>query len=87
MHDAARAAEWLADWPVGMPADWRRWVQEPQTEEELKAIRRAVVRSCPYGSSAWQQRAARRLGLEAALRPVGRPRTQPAADAKTESKK
>jgi putative transposase len=72
--DHARAAAWLADWPVPMPPNWRQWVEEPQTEAELQRIRAAVVRGCPYGTAAWQQRTARRLGLEATLRPVGRPR-------------
>ena len=72
--DTARTAAWLTDWPVPMPADWRQWVQEPQTEAELARIRRAVVRGCPYGALPWQRRTARRLGLEATLRPVGRPR-------------
>jgi putative transposase len=79
MHPA-RAALWLADWPVPMPGDWQQWVHEPQTEAELKSIRDAVRRGRPYGGSAWQQRTASRLGLEATLRPVGRPRKR-AADA------
>ena len=84
LHDPARAASWLADWPVAMPAEWLRWVQEAQTEAELAAIRKAVLRGCPYGSSPWQQRTAHRLGLEATLRPVGRPRKRPAPDASEE---
>jgi putative transposase len=81
LRDPVRATAWLTDWPVTMPSDWNQWVQEPQTESELKAIRRAVVRGCPYGTPRWQERTAHRLGLEATLRPVGRPRKKEDAPA------
>ena len=44
-----------------------------QREAELEALRRAVVRGCPYGGGGWVDKTARRLGLEATLRPRGRP--------------
>ena len=59
--------------------DWLDWVAAPQSEAELKSIRAAVVRGSPYGAAAWQHRTARRLDLEATLRPVGRPKKKPAA--------
>ena len=60
--------------PVRRPDNWLDWVNEPQTEAELKAMRDCVARGAPYGSKRWQQQAARRLGLESTLRPRGRPR-------------
>jgi putative transposase len=63
----------LQAWPVPEPADWVKWVNQPQTEAELEAVRRSVARGCPFGAPAWQQRTARRLGLEYTLRPRGRP--------------
>src|SRR5439155_110437 len=59
----------LHPWPVPVPKDWLKWVNEPQTEQEVEAVRRALVRCSPYGSPVWQQRTARRLGLESSLRP------------------
>jgi putative transposase len=73
-HADAQPPLALHRWPVAEPEDWREWVQQPQTEAELEAVRHAVARSCPFGSAAWQKRTARRLGLAFTLRPRGRPR-------------
>jgi len=72
----AEARALLAPWPVPRPRDWVDRVNAPQTEAELEALRRAVRRSSPFGSPDWQQTAAQRLGLQATLRPRGRPRKQ-----------
>jgi len=64
----------LHPWPVPMPKDWLAQVQAPQTEAELEAVRRSVARGCPYGNTGWQERTARRLGLEHTLRRRGRPK-------------
>jgi putative transposase len=41
---------------------------------KLQALRRSVHRGRPYGTPEWQRRVAKRLGLESAYRPTGRPR-------------
>jgi len=63
----------LSDWPVERPRQWRRLVNEPQSSEELQALRRCVNRGRPYGRSAWVTRMAERLDLQTTLRPRGRP--------------
>ena len=68
------AARWLHPGPVPVPGDWVRWVNEPQTEAELDAVRASVVRGRPYGSAEWVQGVVERLGLQATVRPRGRPR-------------
>ena len=60
--------------PVKRPKDWLSYVQEPLTAGELARVRNSVVRGTPFGEERWTERAARRLGLEASLRPRGRPR-------------
>jgi putative transposase len=60
------------DGPLAMPLDWLDHVQTPQSEGELEALRRSVVRGAPYGEAAWQERTAKRLGLESTLRARGR---------------
>jgi putative transposase len=60
--------------PVARPADWVEWVNRPLTDAELESLRLCVSRGRPYGSVVWMAATARRLGLEAALRPRGRPR-------------
>ena len=71
---ACRRADVIAEWPVPRPRNWRSIVQAPQTEAELAALQRSVVRGTPYGSDAWSRRVAKRLGLESSLRPRGRPK-------------
>ena len=73
-HRSRKSSRWLAEWPVPLPRRWNDWVNEFQTGEELEALRRSVNRGQPFGSEAWVRRVAGRLGLEATLRPRGRPR-------------
>jgi len=65
---------WLGDWPVPRPRSWPTLVNEPQTEAELEAIRRSVLRGQPYGGERWVKNAARQLGLQSTLRSRGRPK-------------
>ncbi|NUQ63226.1 MAG: transposase [Pirellulales bacterium] len=60
--------------PFPRGEDWLAWVNQPQTEAELAALRTCRDRGAPYGSEHWQKLIARRLGLESTLRPRGRPR-------------
>jgi putative transposase len=72
-HADVQPALALHAWPIPEPADWVKRINQPQTEAELETLRRSVARGCPFGTPAWQQRTARRLGLEYTLRPRGRP--------------
>ena len=53
---------------------WAARVQQPETDSELAALRRSVIRGTPFGGAAWMDRIARKLGLEFTLNPRGRPR-------------
>jgi putative transposase len=64
----------LHRWPVPLPQDWLERVNRPETEAELEAVRRSVVRGQPFGSAVWQQRTAKALNLQYTLRPPGRPK-------------
>ena len=77
-HGDQAARELLSDWPVAPPRGWRRLVNEPQTGAELAAVREAVQRGRPYGGPTWLRRTVAKLGLEATIRPRGRPRKRPA---------
>jgi putative transposase len=68
----------LAEGPVERPRPWLPWVNQAVTVAELEAVRRSVNRGTPFGDEAWVERMARRLGLEATLRPRGRPRKEKA---------
>lgn len=71
----------LHAWPEVGGAAWRKWVNKPQTEAELEALRQSVARGRPYGSAPWVQKMVKRLGLESTIRPRGRPRKQPSKGA------
>lgn len=64
----------LAEGPLKLPRDWPAFVNQPETEAELRELRRSVDRGQPYGAEPWVKRAAARLGLASTLRPRGRPR-------------
>jgi len=72
----ARPAErrWLAipDDPP-LPRNWRGFVNKPQTDAELDALRRCLRRSAPFGDESWVRNTGVRLGLESTTRPRGRP--------------
>ena len=59
---------------MARPSDWLEIVNRPQTDDELAALRRCVSRGRPFGTEAWVRRIAKKLGLESALSPRGRPR-------------
>jgi putative transposase len=59
--------------PVPLLDGWVEHVNEPQTEAERERLRQSVRRGCPFGTEAWVQDTAVRLGLERTLRPRGRP--------------
>jgi putative transposase len=67
-------SEILAAWPLPRPFNWIDIVNEPQTEAELEALRHCVQRGTPFGNEDWVATTASRLGLEASLRPRGRPK-------------
>ncbi len=66
----------LAAWPLALPADWVAFVNEPQTAEELAALRRSVNRGAPFGSDEWQAETVEEFGLQYTLRRRGRPRKE-----------
>ncbi len=70
----ANAQALLSAWPLPRPRNWLAYVNRPETPKELAALRRGVQRGCPFGSTQWQNRTAKRLSLESTLRPRGRPR-------------
>lgn len=57
--------------------DWVDYVNRPQNEKELEAIRRCIQRGAPFGQEDWVKRVAAEWGLDSTLRPRGRPRIPP----------
>jgi putative transposase len=71
-HGAAAQRALFSDWPVPIPRDWSSWVDQPQTEAELAALRKSALRGSPFGIPGWVEETARDLRLEYTLRPRGR---------------
>ncbi len=67
----------LAQWPLAPGGRWLDYVNQAETEAELKALRRSAAHGAPFGHTVWQQRTAKRLGLESTLRSPGRPKSKP----------
>ena len=66
----------LADWPLAPGEQWLDYVNQPETEAELAALRRSAWHGTPFGHTVWQQTTAKRLGLESTLRLPGRPKLE-----------
>jgi putative transposase len=49
-------------------------VDQNEGEQEVESLRPSVRRGRPFGQPEWQKEIAKRLGLESAYRPTGRPR-------------
>lgn len=78
-EDETRPRPLLDAGPVPRPEGWLQHVNDPQTEAEVERLRTCTRRGRPFGSLSWTPQTAHRLGLEASLRPLGRPR-KPQAD-------
>jgi len=79
LHGTPQPKSLLSDWPLARPRNWLKHVNEPQTDAELAAIRRALQRGRPLGSEQWIRATAEQLGLESSLRAPHRPRKTPVA--------
>jgi putative transposase len=62
--------------PAARPATWLEHVNRPQTEAEVERLRQSVRRGRPFGNPLWMEDTAQRLGVEASLHPLGRPRNK-----------
>jgi len=75
-RDRSSPSSLLHPSPVPRGEEWLKRVNAAVTEAELDSLRHSVNRGTPFGSQEWVSRNARRLGLEASLRPRGRPRNK-----------
>ena len=81
-HSGSLLAKLLAPWPVARRPDWVEHVNEPLTAKEIDRMTLSLKRGRPFGSGPWVSRAAAALGLQHSLRPEGRPRKRPRAEAR-----
>lgn len=62
----------LCEWPIPQPENWIELVNTPQTDAELRDLRRCVRRDQPIGDPDWSRNVASFLGLT--TRAIGRPK-------------
>jgi putative transposase len=74
LFGSAEERKLLSAWPVPRRANWAAHVNAAQSEAELVALRRSVLRGSPFGDAEWRERTIRELGLESTIRPRGRPK-------------
>ena len=60
--------------PSGLLPDWLEYVNRPQNDKELEAIRRCIGRGAPFGQEEWIKRVAADWDMDSTLRPRGRPK-------------
>ena len=72
----------LSPWPIPRLPGWVKRVNEPLSQAELDAVRRAAQRGAPLGDQRWVESIARRLNLESTMRPRGRPRSRERGEAR-----
>jgi len=73
-HGSTKEQKVLSQWPVDAAENYLEWVNTPQPKEEVEMIRYAIKRGRPYGSDTWVRSTADHLGLQATIRPRGRPK-------------
>jgi len=77
LHACTFKTQWtslLSAGPFDYPTDWLQFVNRPQTESELAAIRQHVQKGTPFGSDEWAQRTAKSIGIEESMRGRGQRR-------------
>lgn len=62
--------------PVALPERWTEYVDAVLTPMEQERLQQSIDRQTPFGGSVWQEETVCRLGLEATLRPRGRPKKE-----------
>jgi putative transposase len=61
----------LVPWPIEQRSDYLHWINQPQTQAEIDALRISINRGRPFGNPAWQQKTIARLGLQSSIRSKG----------------
>jgi putative transposase len=64
----------LVEGPVALPRNWPVLVGQSVAETDVSRIQNSIQRGTPLGLAQWVVQTAKRMALEATLRPKGRPR-------------
>lgn len=64
----------ISESPVPLPRTYRAWVNTPDKEDDLTALRHAINKGVPYGQDRWVDAIVNKYHLEATQRGAGRPK-------------
>ena len=65
----------LSEWPVNLPKDYLKWLNESQTEDEEKVIEKSIIKGNPFGGDSWVEKIVKKFNIGQTLRKVGRPKS------------
>jgi len=61
------------EWPLARPTNWSEWVNMEESDEQIAAVRRSVMKGQPFGTASWVKQKTMLWKLSATLRGRGRP--------------
>lgn len=64
----------LSRWPIEMPSNYIKLINEPQTNTEIESLRYSVNKGKPHGSENWTNKMIDKFKLNSTLRNPGRPK-------------
>lgn len=66
--------KFLSASPEALPMNYRKWVNTPDKEDDLRAVRTSVQKGVPYGKEVWVLNMVKKYKMESTLRSPGRPK-------------
>jgi len=73
-HGTNQQKKILSEWPIEIPENYIKYLNEAQTDEEVNLIRKSVNKNIPFGSDGWVEKMVDKFKLSQTLRGVGRPK-------------
>lgn len=73
-HGTPEQKKILSEWPVSIPKNYLHILNDPQTDDEEKALERATDKGTPFGNDSWVKTIIKKFGLEQTIRRIGRPK-------------
>ncbi len=73
LHGTQKNKELLSEPPIGLPRDYRTWINTPDFEKDLDSLRVSVNRGSPYGNARWVEQMVDTHKLTSTVRKPGRP--------------
>ena len=73
LHGTPKQQRLLSESPVALPRNYRTWINTPDAENDLDALRASVRRGAPYGTARWVEQMVDTYKLASTVRKPGRP--------------